>query len=140
DWLDVDAPRGYDTRHGLTLEFWMKRDSWVNPMAKGSRAQTVASVEVERDWKGHPEVQQVAFSMELSVPREKARSRERFAGDYIFRPVARVGEVQLTPARAMSIAADRWTHVAIVYDRFLVDRMRLYLDGRLVARAVPWGS
>jgi hypothetical protein len=27
-----------------------------------------------------------------------------------------------------------------VYDRFLLDRMRLYVDGRLVARALPWSS
>ena len=153
DWLDVEAPRGYDTRNGLTLEFWMKRESWINPMAKGSRAQTVTSVELERDWKGHPEIQEVAFSMELSVPRElrapprelgapRERTRERALRpeNYIFRPQARVGEVRLQPARAMTIEANRWTHVAIVYDRFLFERMRLYLDGHLVARAVPWGS
>jgi Concanavalin A-like lectin/glucanases superfamily len=152
DWLDVEAPRGYDTRNGLTLEFWMKRESWINPMAKGSRAQTITSVELERDWKGHPEIQEVAFSMELSVPRElsaprelgapreRARDRDLRPENYIFRPQARVGEVRLQPSRSMAIAANRWTHVAIVYDRFLFERMRLYLDGHPVARAVPWGS
>jgi hypothetical protein len=142
DWLDVEAPRGYDTRNGLTLEFWMKRDSWVNPMAKGSRAQTITSVELEREWKGHPEIQEVAFSMELSAPRERIRERDRILrpDNYIFRPQARVGDVRLQPSRSMAIAANRWTHVAIVYDRFLFERMRLYLDGHLVARAVPWGS
>jgi len=28
----------------------------------------------------------------------------------------------------------------VVYDRFLVDRMRLYVDGQLVARAMSWGD
>jgi hypothetical protein len=44
------------------------------------------------------------------------------------------------PGRALSIAAQRWTHVAVVYDRFLVDRLRLYVDGKQVARAMPWGA
>jgi hypothetical protein len=128
----------------------MKRESWINPMAKGSRAQTIASVELERDWKGHPEIQEVAFSMELSVlrevgaPRELGAPRERDRKvrpeNYVFRPHARVGDVPLQPARAMAIAENRWTHVAIVYDRFVFERMRLYLDGHPVARAVPWGS
>ena len=51
-----------------------------------------------------------------------------------------VGTVRLAPLRAVAVAADRWTHVAVVYDRFIFDRMRLYVDGKLVARAVPWGS
>src|SRR5205085_7377222 len=48
--------------------------------------------------------------------------------------------VLLVPSRNMSIAPQRWTHVAVVYDRFLFDRMRLYLDGRRVARAAPWAA
>ena len=140
DWVEIDAPRGFDTGHGLTLEFWMKRDNWVNPYAKGSRTQTVAIVDVEREYKGHPEMRQLSFSMELSVPRERAKDPKLRADYYIFRPTARVGEVRLAPASPVKIAADRWTHIAVVYDRFLIDRMRLYVNGQLVARALPFGA
>ena len=140
DWVEVEAPRGFDTGHGLTLEFWMKRESWVNPYAKGARVQTVATVEVEREYRGHPELRQVSFSMELSAPRERAKEKNLRADYYTFRPTARVGEVRLAPAGAVKIPADRWTHVAIVYDRFLFDRMRLYVNGQLIARALPLGA
>jgi Concanavalin A-like lectin/glucanases superfamily len=140
DWVDVEAPRGHDTMHGLTMEFWMKRESWVNPFAKGNRTQTVASVEVERDFKGRPETRQISFSMELSVPRERAKERSLRADYYTFRPAARIGDVRVAPAGTVKIPPDRWTHVAVVYDRFLIDRMRLYLNGELVARALSWGA
>ena len=140
DWLEIEAPRGFDTAHGLTLEFWMKRESWVNPYAKGRSSQTVATVEVERDFKGHPELRQVSFSMEVSAPRERAKDRALSADYYNFRPAARVGEVRLAPPGAVKIPAERWTHVAVVYDRFLFDRMRLYVNGQLIARALPFGS
>jgi hypothetical protein len=51
-----------------------------------------------------------------------------------------VGDVRLAPAGPVKIAAERWTHVAVVYDRFLIDRMRLYVNGQLVARALPFGA
>jgi hypothetical protein len=140
DWLDIEAPRGFDTSHGLTLEFWMKRESWVNPFVKGSRFQTVATVEVEREWKGRPELQQVSFSMELSVPREHAGEKNLRADYYVFRPAARVGDVRVGAPSSVKILPERWTHVAVVYDRFLFDRMRLYVNGELIARAVPLGS
>ncbi|MGZ5647725.1 MAG: LamG domain-containing protein [Usitatibacter sp.] len=146
DWLDVEAPRGFDTRNGLTLEFWMKRESWVNPFVKGSRMQTVAAIDVERDYKGHPELRQMSFSLELTAPRqagEKAGQSEKNmrADFYSFRPAARLGEARVAPAAAnVKVTANRWTHVAVVYDRFLVDRVRLYVDGELVARALPFGA
>jgi concanavalin A-like lectin/glucanase superfamily protein len=138
DWIDIDAPKGYDTSHGLTLEFWMRRENWVNPYGKGARTQQVASVDVERDYRGRPELRQIAFMLELTVPRERlgAPLPEHFS----FRPAARVGEVRLGPARSVSIPALQWTHVAVVYDRFLFDTLRLYIDGKQVARALPWGS
>jgi concanavalin A-like lectin/glucanase superfamily protein len=137
DWIDIDTPFGYDTGHGLTLEFWMKRENWVNPYSKGSKMQQVASIDVEREYKGRPEVRQVAFSLELTVPRERVGAP--LPEHYYFRPAARFGDVRLA-ARTVSIPAHRWTHVAVVYDRFLFDTMRLYVDGKQVARAVPWGS
>ena len=141
DWLDVEAPRGHDTRHGLTLEFWMKRENWVNPYADGARMQTVASVEVEREWKGRPEIQQIAFSLVAPGAEATLRTRrERRPESLVFRPQARVAEVKLTPLRSVLVTPGRWTHVAVVYDTFLVDHMRLYIDGRLAARAVPWGE
>src|SRR5260221_2588966 len=140
DWVEIEAPKGFDTGHGLTLEFWMKRESWVNPYAKGSRTQTVATVEVEREYKGHPELRPISFSMELSVPRERSRERNLGADYYVFRPSARVGEVRLAPTGPGKIPADRWVHVAVVYDRFLFDRLRLYVNGQLVARALPFGA
>ena len=140
DWLDVEAPRGHDTRNGLTLEFWMKRENWVNPYADGARMQTVASVEVEREWKGRPEIQQIAFSLVAPGAESQQRRRDRRPESLIFRPQARVAEVKLVPLRGVSVPPGRWTHIAVVYDRFLVDHMRLYIDGRLAARAVPWGE
>jgi hypothetical protein len=138
DWIDIDAPPGYDTQHGLTLELWMRRESWVNPYGKGARTQQVASVDVELDWKGRSEVRQVAFALDLSLPRERLGAP--LPEHYTFRPQARAGEVRISPSRAVSIPAQRWTHVAVVYDRFLVDRMRLYVDGKQVARGMPWGA
>jgi hypothetical protein len=138
DWIDIDAPPGYDTAHGLTLCFWMKRESWVNPYGKGASYQHVASVDVERDYKGRPEVRQVAFVLDVSLPKE--RTGAALAEHYTFRPQARAGDVKVTPSRTVSIPAHRWTHVAIVYDRFLFDTLRLYVDGKQVARAIPWGS
>jgi hypothetical protein len=138
DWIDVEMPRGFDTLHGMTLEFWMKRDSWINPYAKGAKVQTIASVDLEREYKGHMEISQIAVNLELSVPRE--RVGVPVAADYVFRPQARVGEVRVAPARPLSIPAQQWTHFAIVYDRFLFDTMRLYVDGKQVARGVGWGS
>ena len=44
----------------------------------------------------------------------------------------------MAPVGSLQVNANRWTHLAIVYDRFLVDRMRLYMDGHLVARAMSW--
>lgn len=146
DWLEVETPGGYDTSRGLTLEFWMKRENWINPYIKGSRTQTVATLELEREWKGRPEVRHIAFSLQLSAPgeqneaRARGRVRELRPEQYNFRPQALVGDVRLTPLRSVAVPAGRWTHVAIVYDRLVFDRMRLYVDGKLVARAVPWGS
>jgi hypothetical protein len=148
DWLEIEPPRGYNTSHGLTLEFWLKRENWINPYAKGSRTQTVASLELEGDWKGRPEIRHLAFSLQLIAPRELVESKERGRGpvrelraeQFSFRPEAMVGTVRLAPLRTVALAADRWTHIAIVYDRFVLDRMRLYVDGDLVARALPWGS
>ncbi len=128
DWLEIEPPRGYNTAQGLTLEFWMKRENWVNPYTKGARTQTVASLELEpRDF------------VEVKESR-RGPARELRPEQFSYRPEALVGTVRLAPLRAVAVAADRWTHVAIVYDRFVFDRMRLYIDGNLVARAVPWGS
>jgi hypothetical protein len=146
--LEVETPTGFDTAHGLTLEFWMKRESWINPYAKGARTQTIASLELEGDWKGRPEVRHVSFSLQLIAPRDLAEAPERWRGprrelrpeQFSYRPEALVGKVRLAPLRSIAVPPDRWTHVAIVYDRFLFDRMRLYIDGKLVARALPWGS
>jgi len=124
DWLEVQAPQGFDTRQGMTLAFWMRREAWVNPYVKGAATQTVATVQLERLWRGKPEAQHVTFSFAANTAR----------------PQARVGDVRLVPSRAISIAPQRWTHVAVVYDRFLFDRMRLYVDGRRVARAAPWAA
>jgi hypothetical protein len=138
DWIDIEAPSGFDTSHGLTLELWMRRESWVNPYAKGARTQQIAAVDVELEYKGHSEVRQVAFAMDLTLPRERLGAP--LPEHYIFRPQARAGESRVGPSRAYSIPPQRWTHVAVVYDRFLVDRMRLYIDGKQVARGIPWRS
>ena len=138
DWIDIDAPAGFDTSHGLTLELWMRRENWVNPYGKGARWQQVAAVDVELDYKGHSEVRQVAFVMDLTLPRERVGAA--LPEHYLFRPQARAGDVRVSSARSLSIPAQRWTHVAVVYDRFLVDRVRLYVDGKQVARGMPWGS
>jgi hypothetical protein len=138
DWIDIEAPPGFDTSHGLTLEMWMRRENWVNPYGKGARTQQVASVDLELDFKGHSEVRQVAFVMDLSLPRERLGAP--LPEHYVFRPQARAGDSRVAPSRAYSIAAQRWTHVAVVYDRFLVDRMRLYIDGKQVARGMPFRS
>ena len=141
DWLDLEAPRGYHTGLGLTLEFWMKRENWVNPYVRGSAAQTVVTVDLEREWKGQPELRQLAFFLELhDTRREAPKKRDTPPDAYQYRPQARIGDVRLQPLHAVSMPANRWTHVAVVYDRFLIDRLRLYIDGHLVARAVPWGS
>jgi hypothetical protein len=141
DWLDLETPRGYHTGHGLTVEFWMKRENWVNPFLRGAAAQTVIAVDLEREWKGQPELRQVTFFLELyDTRRDPPKKRQAPPDSYQYRPQARVGDVRLKPLHSISVPADRWTHVAIVYDRFLIDRLRLYVDGHLVARAVPWGS
>ena len=138
DWIDIDAPTGFDTSHGLTLELWMRRENWVNPYGKGARTQQVAAVDVELEYKGHSEVRQVAFAMDPTLPRERLGAP--LPEHYVFRPQARAGESRVSPSRAYSIPPQRWTHVAVVYDRFLVDRMRLYIDGKQVARGMPWRS
>jgi hypothetical protein len=52
-----------------------------------------------------------------------------------------VGDLRVAPATAsVKVPANRWTHVALVYDRFLVDRVRLYIDGEIVARGLPLGD
>jgi hypothetical protein len=141
DWVDLEAPRGFHTGAGLTLEFWMKRESWVNPYLRGAASQTVATVDVERDYRGHPEMRQLTFFLELHDTRRDAhKKREMVPAAYEYRPQARVGDVRLKPLHAVPVPPDRWTHVAIVYDRFLLDRLRLYVDGKLVARAMPWSS
>jgi len=141
DWVDLEAPRGFHTGHGLTLEFWMKRESWVNPYMRGSSAQTVATVDLEREYRGQPELRQLTFYLELhDTRRDPPKKRDVPPAAYEYRPQARVGDVKLKPLHAVPMAADTWTHVAIVYDRFLIDRLRLYVDGRLVARAMPWSS
>lgn len=136
DWLDVDVPPGFDTLHGLTLELWMRRENWVNPYNRGAQLQQVASVDVERDWEGRAELRQIAFAMEVSLPRE--RMGAPLPEHYVFRPEVRMGETAIAPSRALSIPPQRWTHVAVVYDRFLVDRVRLYVDGQQVARGMPF--
>jgi Concanavalin A-like lectin/glucanases superfamily len=138
DWIDIEAPPGFDTSHGLTLEMWLRRENWVNPYGKGSRFQQVAAVDLELDYNGRAEVRQVAFALDIAPPRERVGAV--LPEHYIFRPQARAGEVRIEPSRALSIPAQRWTHVAVVYDRFLVDRLRLYVDGKQVARGMPWGA
>ena len=140
DWLDVEAPRGYQTGHGLTLEFWMKRDNWVNPYMRGATSQTPITVDLEREYRGQPELRQISFLLEVAGGREVGKKRNALTQAYEYRPLARVGNARLQPLHPVAIPADTWTHVAIVYDRFLIDRLRLYIDGHLVARAVPWGS
>jgi len=141
DWLDVEIPRGFDTRSGLTLELWMKRENWVNPYLKGRGLQTVATVEVEREYHGRPEIQPISLSMELSGSRIGSGERAGANEPVRYKPVARVGDVRVAPAGSGTvIAADRWTHLAVVYDRFILDRMRLYVDGQLVARAMSWSD
>ena len=49
-----ETPRGYHTGHGLTLEFWMKRDDWVNPYSRGAAMQNLVTVDLEREYKGQP--------------------------------------------------------------------------------------
>lgn len=138
DWVEIDAPRGFDTRNGLTLELWMRRESWVNPYLKGRSLQTLASVDLEGEFHGRPEIRQVSLSMELTSTRPPSAERGLLPDAYRFKPVARVGETRVAPAGNVRVEAERWTHLAIVYDRFLVDRMRLYVDGNLVARAMSW--
>jgi len=138
DWIDIDAPPGFDTAHGLTLELWMRRENWVNPYGKGGRTQQIAAVDVELDYKGRSEVRQVAIALDVTLPRERLGAP--LPDHYFFRPQARAGEARIAPSTGISIPAQRWTHIAVVYDRFLVDRLRLYVDGRQVARGMPWGS
>src|SRR5258706_6865633 len=138
DWIAIDAPAGFHTSHGLTLELWMRRENWVNPYAKGAGTQQVASVDLELEYRGHAEVRQVAFAMDVALPRERVGAA--LPEHYLFRPEARAGEARIASSRAVTIPAQQWTHVAVVYDRFLVDRMRLYVDGRQVARGMPWRS
>ena len=141
DWLDVEIPRGFDTRSGLTLELWIKRENWVNPYLKGRNLQTVATVELEREYRGRPEIQSVSLSMEILGSRPGAGGGLGQTDALRYRPVARVGEVRVAPpGSATLIPGNRWTHLAIVYDRFLVDRMRLYVDGHLAARAMSWSD
>ncbi|HXF79822.1 MAG TPA: LamG domain-containing protein [Usitatibacter sp.] len=140
DWVEIDAPRGFDTRNGLTLELWMRRENWVNPYLKGRSQQTLAAVDLEGEYNGRLEVRQVSLSMDVVPARSGAGERSLDAETYRFRPSARVGEVRVAPAGSSRIAAGRWTHVAIVYDRFLVDRMRLYVDGALVARSMSFSD
>jgi len=136
DWVEIDAPRGFDTRNGLTLELWMRRESWVNPYLKGRSLQTLAAVDLEGEYHGRPEVRQVSLSMEVTASRPTSGEGALAADSYRFKPSARVGEVRVAPAGNVRIEPGRWTHLAIVYDRFLVDRMRLYVDGTLVARSM----
>jgi len=138
DWVEIDAPVGFDTRNGLTLELWMKRESWVNPYVKGRALQTMATVDLEREYRGHPEETQISLSLELSSTSRSMNDRNPPPDSYRFKPQARVGEVRVAPVGATQVNVNRWTHLAIVYDRFLVDRMRLYMDGHLVARAMSW--
>ena len=138
DWIEIDAPRGFDTRNGLTLELWMRRESWVNPYLKGRSQQTLATVDLEGEYRGRPEVRQVSLSMDVVAAQSSRTDRGLFADSYRFKPSARVGEVRVVPAGNVRIDAGRWTHLAIVYDRFLIDRMRLYVDGELVARAMSF--
>lgn len=140
DWVELDAPPGFDTRNGLTLEVWLKRESWVNPYLKGRALQTVATVDLEREFQGRPEITQVSLSMELLSPRSPSGERNPPPDTYKFKPQARVGDVRVAPVGTLKIEANRWTHLAIVYDRFVMDRVRLYMDGRLIARAMSWGS
>ena len=140
DWVEIDAPRGFDTRNGLTLELWIKRESWVNPYLKGRNLQTMATVELERDYQGHPEETQVSLSMELLAKSPSVNDRNPSPDSFKFKPQALVGDVRVAPVGSLKIDANRWTHLAIVYDRFLVDRMRLYLDGHLVARSMAWSA
>lgn len=139
DWVEIDAPRGFDTRNGLTLELWMRRENWVNPYLKGRNLQVLAAVDLEGEYHGRPEVHQVSLSMDVVAGRAAGESA-LVADAYRFKPSARVGEVRVAPAGNVRIAANRWTHLAIVYDRFLVDRMRLYMDGVLVARAMSFSE
>jgi len=140
DFLDVDIPGSHDTASGLSLSFWMKRENWLNPYVKGSRMQTVAVIELERERHGRPEVLQAMFYLHVALPRERAGETVKAAEEYSFRPRGRIADVELAAPRALMIPAGRWVHVALVYDRFVIDRLRLYLDGKLVARAAPWGS
>src|SRR5258708_18367302 len=128
DFLDVDIPGSYDTAHGLSLEFWMKRENWLNPYVKGSRMQTVAVIELERERHGRPEVLQALFYLQVTQQREAASAGARRPEDYSYRPRGRVADVELTAPRALTVPARRWPHVATVYYRFLIDPIRLYLD------------
>jgi hypothetical protein len=102
--------------------------------------QTVAVIELERERHGRPEVLQAMFYLQVTLPRERAGETVKAPEEHNYRPRGRVADVELAAPRALMIPAARWVHVALVYDRFLIDRMRLYVDGRLVARAAPWGS
>jgi hypothetical protein len=138
DWIDIDAPPGFDTSHGLTLEFWMRRENWVNPYAQGSAHAAGRRRGPGARLQGALGVRQLAFVLDLSLPRERLGARAARA--YVVPSRRRAPARRASPARALLDRRQRWTHVAVVYDRFLVDRMRLYVDGKQVARGIPWGS
>jgi hypothetical protein len=138
DWIDIDCAAGFDTSHGLTLELWMRRENWVNPYTKGAGTQQVASVDLELDYKGHAEVRQVAFAMDVVLPRERVGAALPITISF----VPRRARARRTSRRlgAVTIPARQWTTSPSSTTGFLVDRMRLYVDGRQVARGMPWRS
>jgi hypothetical protein len=118
DWVDYELPAAVDLSASVSLELWVRRDDWVNPYRAGSGTQTIVAV----------------GPLVLGLD----RVREGAAGPDRVRPRASVGPVRLR-ARIVHVAAHRWTHLAVVYDRRW-QTARLYVDGERVARAGVYGS
>ena len=73
---------------------------------------SLATVDLERDYRGQPELRQVAFSLELRNPKREGAPKKRTTPSdaYQYWAQARVGDVRLKPLRPIPLAIFKCRH------------------------------
>jgi len=122
DWVDLKVPEEISLSEGFTVEFWFRRDDWLNPYKGGSGFQTLVAFST-------------SISLDLTAP-----------GCPMNKPWSLFGSVshyrkdvqENDSARVFSppgmVQPDTWVHAALTYDQN-ESVLTLYFNGKQADQA-----
>ena len=116
DWIEAPLPNGLRFQDGATIEFWVRRDGWVNPYPNGAGTQTLLYL--------HP------FIIDLRVQAAAEPDRNEIRATILRDP-----EEPVDLRSGYSLPAHQWAHVALVITK---RSATLYLNVERAARVRRW--